>query len=269
MSKKHSEARQRAHEIREKARIARAEDAAKQARRRTLIRVGVSGTVALSLAAVVVTAVVAERASHEPPVSPDNTASVVLAHGSKKVPVATGPDSILVGSPSAPVTLDVYEDYSCPHCGQFEAASGPLLDRIVETGQVRIAYHSLRVVTNYGTVAGNAAACVMAHQPSAWPGIHAALFKNHSASTDSWTKKDMSTWLTTRGVDDEPALACSMKGTFNGWITANTTTSAGAGVKSVPMLRIAGSTIPTVTGQDLVEALMSAGAVLPDGIANS
>ena len=39
---------------------------------------------------------------------------------------------IVVGS--GPVTIDVYEDYLCPACKQFEQTSGPTLEQLVGDG---------------------------------------------------------------------------------------------------------------------------------------
>ncbi|MBF4619470.1 thioredoxin domain-containing protein [Clavibacter sp. VKM Ac-2873] len=268
MSKKNSEARQRVRGIKEKARAARDLDAVTERRKRIRIRLAVSSVMTIILLAVLITIVVAHQANLESSMPPSVDTRVVLAHVAEEAPLATGLDSVLVGSPDAPVTLDVYEDFSCPHCGAFEAASGPLLDRIIATRQVRIAYHPLRIVSNYGTVAGTAAACVLAHDPADWPRIHSALFQDHSATTDSWTKKDMAKWLAAKGVDREETTSCTARGGFTGWIDANTRAAADDGVTGVPTLRVGEQTITFTTGQGLVDALMAAGAVLPDGIAN-
>ncbi|WP_414171397.1 DsbA family protein [Clavibacter tessellarius] len=172
-----------------------------------------------------------------------------------------------VGAADAPVTLDVFEDYSCPHCAQYEAETGPLLDRIAATGQVRIVYHPIQIVTKYGQVAGSAAACVLAEEPDKWPAVHSALFDNHSTITDSWTHADFVTWLTTEGVSSDAARTCVAEGKYSSWITENTSDATAAGVTGTPTLRIQGDIVKTVAGQDLVDALTTAGAQLPDGIA--
>lgn len=47
-----------------------------------------------------------------------------------------------VGSPNAPVTLDVYSDFQCPHCARLHfGALKQALGDCVASGKVRIVYH--------------------------------------------------------------------------------------------------------------------------------
>jgi protein-disulfide isomerase len=53
----------------------------------------------------------------------------------------------LVGDPDAPVTLQVYADYQCPHCRSFATTIEPqLIADYVATGDVRIEYLDFTVV---------------------------------------------------------------------------------------------------------------------------
>ncbi len=53
----------------------------------------------------------------------------------------------LVGDPNAPVTLQIYADYQCPHCRNFAATIEPqLIADYVATGKVRIEYLDFTVV---------------------------------------------------------------------------------------------------------------------------
>jgi protein-disulfide isomerase len=265
MSKKSSADRDRVREIREKANAARREEERHARRRRVLMQVGVGAAVVLVIAGIVGGVSVAQRIEADRTVPPTADSRVALASGDE-VAVRAEEDGVGVGDPAAPVTLDVYEDYSCPHCAEYEASQGPLLDRLAASGQVRIVHHPMRIVTDYGRVAGNAAACVLQSDPAAWPGVHAALFANHSAATDAWKGKDFAAWLADRGVTDEAVRACAVDGPFAGWIDRNTDAALDAGVKGTPTLRIDGEITDTVGGAELVAALRAAGAALPDAI---
>lgn len=45
------------------------------------------------------------------------------------------------GSPSAPITVEIYSDYECPHCARFFLDTLPLLtEQYVRTGKVRLVH---------------------------------------------------------------------------------------------------------------------------------
>jgi protein-disulfide isomerase len=266
MSKKSTADRDRTREIREKANAQRRLEETRRKRRRLFTQLGVAAAVVVLVAGIWGGASLLRDQAAAGSMPPTADAAVELASGGQ-AQVTAEADAVSVGAADAAVTLDVYEDYSCPHCQEYEGTTGPLLDRLAGSGQVRVIYHPIRIVTNYGRAAGSTAACVLQHDPSAWPGVHSALFANHSAETDSWSGADFSSWLTSRGITDPEVLTCTEKGSYAGWITANTDAAAAAGVTGTPTLMIDGQKTTTVSGQDLVDALTAAGATLPSGIA--
>lgn len=83
----------------------------------------------------------------------------------------------------APV-VDVYLDYMCPICGDFEAANAADIDTMVADGDATVVYHPVAILdrmsqgTEYSTRAGSAAAWVADQAPEAFPKFHALLFEN-------------------------------------------------------------------------------------------
>jgi protein-disulfide isomerase len=80
------------------------------------------------------------------------------------VPAGATPegDGIIVGKAGA--IVDVYVDYLCPYCRQFELSEGPALRNMVTEGQIRLVYHPMTFLdrastTRYSTRAAAAAAC--------------------------------------------------------------------------------------------------------------
>ncbi|MCK0438228.1 DsbA family protein [Gordonia alkaliphila] len=51
--------------------------------------------------------------------------------------------AFIVGPQDAKVTVDVFEDFTCPACKQFEGQSGTALAAAVQAGQLRVRYHLL------------------------------------------------------------------------------------------------------------------------------
>jgi protein-disulfide isomerase len=71
-------------------------------------------------------------------------------------------DGVVVGH--GPVRVDVFIDFLCPFCRQFELSSGPALASLVADGLVSLAYHPMSFLeeastTNYSTRAAAASGC--------------------------------------------------------------------------------------------------------------
>lgn len=80
-------------------------------------------------------------------------------------PRITGAGIVQAGSPKAPVTVDLYEDFLCPYCGQLFQQSNKELEQAVDNGQIKLNYHLVNFLDDasdppgYSTRAANAAMC--------------------------------------------------------------------------------------------------------------
>ena len=164
---------------RERLAARRAAEAAARARaerrRRNLLAGTVAGIVVL-VALVVVIVVQTHRTS---------TSATAAA------PANTAGTEIVVGSATAPVTVDLYEDFQCPNCKAFEAESGSTLAQLIAAGTVQAHYHGMAFLDTsandeYSTRALNAAAVVLATAgPDAFQTFHDLLFANQPAEGGS------------------------------------------------------------------------------------
>ncbi|MFT3714467.1 MAG: thioredoxin domain-containing protein [Gordonia sp. (in: high G+C Gram-positive bacteria)] len=74
--------------------------------------------------------------------------------------------SFIVGDDRAPKTVDVFEDFSCPQCRDFEGRSGSTLAAAARAGQLRVRYHLLTLADavspshSYSSRGAGAIACV-------------------------------------------------------------------------------------------------------------
>ena len=100
------------------------------------------------------------------------------------------------GSPSAPITMEVFTDYECPTCRSFyEQTLRPLINDYVATGKVYVIHHDFPLsVHKYSGQAArwaNAAAEV-----GQFDGVEAALYDNQSSwETDGSVEKYISAAL--------------------------------------------------------------------------
>ncbi|NDZ94055.1 thioredoxin domain-containing protein [Streptomyces sp. SID6673] len=91
----------------------------------------------------------------------------------------------IIGAPSAPQTIDVFEDFMCPVCHEFEQQSGASITTAINQGTLRVRYHMLNFLDNqsssgdYSSRAAGAAQCVGAGEDKEiFLKFHSALFAN-------------------------------------------------------------------------------------------
>lgn len=156
---------------REKAAEMRAESARKEARGRAI------AIVAAVIAVIVVAVgagVIIQMAKH---------------NQDEKIAAATAPpanltnDGFLVGKADAKVTIEVWADFLCPACNNFEMLNAGQLKKWAEDGTVKVEYHPVAILdhqstTDYSTRALNAFAVVINAKPDAVEKFYTLLFEN-------------------------------------------------------------------------------------------
>ncbi len=254
MAKKDS---QRIIDIREKANIERRAKQRREKRTTMLIQLGVALGVFVIVGAIIAFVVIG-NSNRQLEAGPATNGSISLL-GTEGVPLLVGDNGVTLGSADAPVTIDLYEDYSCPHCAEYETAVGPTLIELAAKGDVVVNFHPIRIVSDYGTNAGSAATCVAAKDSQNWPDFHAALFANHSQQSDTWRASDFVNFAKVKGVTDKGALDCIKKGVYADWILSNTDASREVGVKGTPTLGINGKLLPELLDSNgLIDAVKNA-----------
>ena len=246
---------------RRQARAAQQAALARARRRRTLTQLAIVGGVAVVVIAIIATAVVLGTRGDDNPAAGAPVATGTTLVDGTSVPFAIGgndatANGVRVGSTDAKVSMDLWVDYSCPHCQEFEATNNATVTSLVASGKLAVTYHNIQIVTDYGTEAGSASACMAVHDPTAWPAYNAALYVNHSAATDGWGASDFARFAAANGGGDA-TQKCTTDGTYRSWITANTAASTKADVTGTPTMFIDGKKTDTLSGQDLVDRVSS------------
>lgn len=242
-------------QARERARL----EAAKLQRKRRITQGIVVGVVAVVAIGIVVSAVLIGRSGRSANVP---TASTDVTVGGASVPFAVDGSAVQVGKNDAKVTMDLWVDYSCPHCQQFEAESNDVIAAKVASGELKARYHNIQIVTAYGAQAGSAAACVATYAPDQWWAFNAALYANHSTETDGYQGSQLADFASQQGITDSEALTCIRDERYTSWISDNTTAAGQAGVTGTPTLFFNGQQAETVSGAALgtkIDELASAG----------
>lgn len=182
---------------------------------------------------------------------PSNDSSDVDA-----APAGASEYSLGVGDPEAPTEVVVYEDFLCPFCGQFEAASGDELQRLADDGQVYVEYRPLNFLSrigDYSERATNAFAAVLDSEgPEVAKTFHDALFANQPSESGPFPDDDALVQLAVEsGADEESVRPAIEDLAFEDWVDQATQEASEAGVSATPTILVDGE--PFTDGQTVEE----------------
>ncbi|TCO39285.1 thioredoxin-like protein [Rathayibacter tanaceti] len=127
------------------------------------------------------------------------------------------------------VAVDLYVDYLCPYCGQFETTNAEQLQSWLTQGAITLEIHPIAILdsssagSQYSSRAANAAACVADEDPDRFLAVTAALFAQQPAEGTTGLDDDaLRSLVTGAGVTDDDVLACITSGEFRPWVAAAT-----------------------------------------------
>jgi protein-disulfide isomerase len=171
---------------------------------------------------------------------------------------------------SGPVQIDIYEDFICPACGQFEQQVGSYIEEQVSIGAISVEYRPIAFLdrmstTDYSSRAVNAAACVFDNEGAeTFHEFHDLLFANQPPEGGTGLSDDELTALAEQaGADDVDS--CIADGEFDGWVEEANDSASQNNVVSTPTVYVAGEEVNGAGGgvpslQDLLNAVLAASA---------
>ncbi|RYU13036.1 DsbA family protein [Nocardioides iriomotensis] len=253
MSKKKSNATRRAETLatREKAAAVRREQERAERRRRNVV-VGIAVFVVLLLVGGIGYAVQSSRdATGETAAPPSGI---------------TDEYALVRGDAGAQVTVTVYEDFMCPYCGQFEAASRDTLDSLVDSGDVKVEYRVISFLdrasngTDYSTRAMNALGAVLdTAGTDAALAFHDKLYEHQPAEgSDGLSDDQLVKYAVESGAAEATVRAPIEDRAFEGWVVNATDAANKDGVSSTPTVQVDGTTLEYTTTDELVTELQKA-----------
>lgn len=231
----------------ERARLAR-EAAEQAARRRRVLVVGSVAIVGALLVALVVAVVVSGR-------SGAGGSSVAAPAG------AAEDGGVVLGGGAAPRVVEVYVDFQCPYCKEFEETTGPWLQEQADAGRVRVEQHVVsildRVSQGYSTRAANAAACVADDADADYAAFSSSVFAQQPPEGGSGLHDDVLVRLAQEAGAGDDVEACVADGRFLPWVEASGAAAASAGVSGTPTVVVDGAPLAAgvPTRADLEAAL--------------
>ncbi len=135
--------------------------------------------------------------------------AVMSLNQGKKI-TANDSYSLVLGKSDAPVTVDIYQDFICPYCGEFERANGEDIKALVDSGQIQLRIHPMNFLDSYSqgarysSRAANALITVQKAEPDKTLAFNSALFANQPAeNTTGLTDEEIAQLATSVGVSAE------------------------------------------------------------------
>jgi len=215
-------------------------------------RIVVGAVVAVvAIIAVVGGVVVAERNKQD---RVGSSASVPAGAGAMGEGFVANRDATLVAGAPA---LEVYEDFQCPACAQFEQVMGPTIKELADAGKVRLVYHlktflDANLRTTHSLAMGNAAMC--AADAGAFQAFHDTVYANMPPQEgQGWTAAQTSGFAEEAGITG-PALdtwkECVDDEKYNAYVESTEESSSRAGVNSTPTVVLGGQKLDFATIPD-------------------
>jgi protein-disulfide isomerase len=175
---------------------------------------------------------------------------------SERDPVSELPPPV-DGPNDAAVTVDVFEDFACPHCAAF--ATGALVqlkDEYLETGDVRFRHFDLPIpVSEWSRRVGNAARSVQdANGDDAFFEFSVAAYENQ----DGYSWQLLGDLAGEVGADSCRVLSDASNGTYGQVLDSNRQTGVERGIEATPGITVNGTLVDPSESDGRYEAVSSA-----------
>jgi protein-disulfide isomerase len=162
-------------------------------------------------------------------------------------------DGLVVGS--GPKTVEVYLDFMCPHCRDFEQAAGTTLNTMVTGGKIKLVYHPMALLDNASTTqysTRSAAASGCASDAGKVPEYVQVLYANQPPEGSAGLSDDQLIQLGHQaGITGTGFDTCVRDGKYKPWVQHVTDEATRRGVNSTPTVFVDGkkvdSTVAAIT----------------------
>jgi protein-disulfide isomerase len=202
--------------------------AAARGRRRDSTWMIVAAVVVVVLGVAVIGGVLLQRYRSNQAAETVLPAMTVPGSGQYPVELDKADATVLVGKPTARNTVDLYEDFLCPICGQFEAANFTNIEKQLQAGTIKVRYHLLNLLDNssnppgYSTMAANTALAVATASPGKFMDFHYSLYRKQPEEGGAgWTQQQLTSLANRLGVSGPAFDSVVNNKTYNSQINTN------------------------------------------------
>jgi protein-disulfide isomerase len=178
----------------------------------------------------------------------------VLSHQDKTtaskltVPAGVVDDGTAWKIGTGPVTVDLYEDFMCPICHNFENQTGATIKQLVSQNKITVQYHTVAILddssngTKYSTRAAGAAAA--AATEGKFVEYHDALYANQpEEGSNGLTNAKLIDIGKSAGLTDDAFVNAVNKQTYDAWVANVTSQFSQRGFNGTPTIVVNGKVL--------------------------
>lgn len=139
--------------------------------------------------------------------------------------------------------VDIYEDFQCPICQQFEALNGSYINSLVDEKKAIVRFHTLSFLGAESVLAANGAAC--ANDEDKFLDYHLGMYANLPAAENSgeWSNERIIEIAAASGIKSSTFESCVKNGKYEGWVAKVAEAGSKSGVNSTPTVFVNGKEI--------------------------
>ena len=136
--------------------------------------------------------------------------------------------------------IDIYEDFQCPYCMQFESANLKYIDSLIQEKKAVVTYHILSFVGPESVVAANASAC--SADEDKFLSFHGTMYANQPAVENSgeWSKERVIGIAEAAGITSKTFVDCVNNGEYLGWAQKVAEAAVASKINSTPTVLLNG-----------------------------
>lgn len=139
--------------------------------------------------------------------------------------------------------VDIYEDFQCPICQQFEALNGKYINSLVAEKKAIVRFHMLSFLGAESVRAANGAAC--ANDEGKFLDYHLGMYANLPAAENSgeWSNERIIEIAAASGIKSSSFESCVNDMKYEGWVSKVAEAGSKSGVNSTPTVFVNGKEI--------------------------
>jgi protein-disulfide isomerase len=139
--------------------------------------------------------------------------------------------------------VDVYEDFQCPVCQQFEALNGKYINSLVTEKKAIVRFHALSFLGPESVRAANGAAC--ANDEGKFLDYHLGMYANlpRAENSGEWSNERIIEIAAASGISSSSFESCVNDMKYEGWVGKVAEAGSKSGVNSTPTVFVNGKEI--------------------------